>query len=53
MADNDTGKQTHDDTSYGKADALKEPDREVIGDIGGDAPQIGSHLHAPLLKHQP
>jgi hypothetical protein len=47
MSQDHTGNQTYDDTRCGKADALEEPDCNVIGGLGGHVLRIALHLNAP------
>jgi hypothetical protein len=49
MPKDHAGYQADDDTRYRKADALKEPNGNVIGGVGDDAVRIGSHLECPLV----
>jgi len=52
MAEDHARDQTHDNTCYSKADALKEPDSKVIGGVGGKALRVGSHLNPCSWKRQ-
>lgn len=50
MAEEYARYQSHNDARYRKADALKEPDSNVISGLSGDALWIGAHLKCPAPK---
>jgi hypothetical protein len=43
MAEYHAHNQSYDDARQGKASALKEPDRDVVGGLGRDALRIAWH----------